>query len=187
MALLSVKVVTITQLLIWISEKGIFNNALMPLCGLGQEYLYQTKQYNKIHFNFLSDGKPRYYNIYSKGDRSYKKFRQYLDYIFSYANSSSLRDEMEPVSKMNDLQIGDCFVQKGNPIGHAVIIVDMAWNKQTGEKMFLVAQSYMPAQSIHVLSNLDNQNITPWYSSNFGETIKLPGWTFYKKDLRRFK
>ncbi len=153
---------------------------------LRAEYLYQTKQYSKIHFNFLSDGKPRYYNNYCKKDRSYKKFRKYLDYIFSYANSSSLRNEMEPVSNNDELQIGDCFVQKGNPIGHAVIIVDIANHKQTSEKIFLVAQSYMPAQSIHILSNLNNSKLTPWYSSKF-DVLKLPGWTFYKKDLRHFK
>jgi hypothetical protein len=154
---------------------------------LRAEYFYQKKQYQKIHFNFLSDGKPRYYNNYCKGDRSYKKFRKYLDYIFSYANSSSLRDEMEPIPNINDLQIGDCFVQKGRPIGHAVIILDMAVHEQTGEKIFLIAQSYMPAQSIHILSNFNNSKISPWYSSNFGEELKLPSWTFYKKDLRRFK
>ncbi|NJO88591.1 MAG: DUF4846 domain-containing protein [Chloroflexia bacterium] len=153
---------------------------------LRAEYLFHTKQFQKIHFNFLSDGKPRYYNDYCTGDKSYKKFRKYLDYIFSYANSSSLRDEMEPVSNIENLQIGDCFVQKGTPIGHAVIIVDIANHKQTNEKIFLVAQSYMPAQSIHILYNLNNSKLTPWYSSNF-EVLKLPGWTFYKKDLRHFK
>jgi len=154
---------------------------------LRAEYLYKFKQYQKIHFNFLSDGKPRYYTNYSKGDRSYKKFRKYMDYIFSYANSSSLKDEMEPVDKLNEMQIGDCFVQKGSPIGHAIIIVDLAKHRQNSEKMFLVAQSYMPAQSIHILSNLHQQQLNPWYPSNFDGDLKLPNWTFSKKDLRRFK
>ena len=154
---------------------------------LRAEYLFQFKQYQKIHFNFLSDSKPRYYTNYSKGDRSYKKFRKYMDYIFSYANSGSLRDEMEPVYELNEMQIGDCFVQKGNPIGHAVIIVDMAKHVQTGEKIFLLAQSYMPAQSIHILRNLSKSELDPWYPANFNGELILPGWTFYKKDLRRFK
>ena len=154
---------------------------------LRAEYLYQTKQYQKIHFNFLSDGKPRYYNDYCNNDRSYNKFRKYLDYIFSYANTSSLRDEMEPLLNIDEIQIGDCFVQKGKPIGHAVIIVDMAENNRTGEKIFLVAQSFMPAQSIHILSNLNNSTLNPWYSNQFSDVIEFPNWTFYKKDLRRFK
>lgn len=154
---------------------------------LRAEYLYQTKQYSKIHFNFLSDGKPRYYENFCNGDKSYKKFRKYLDYIFSYANSSSLKDEMEPIPDIDKLQIGDCFVQKGKPIGHAVIIVDIARHQQTGEKIFLVAQSYMPAQSIHILNNLQKPKLDPWYSNQFNESINFPNWTFYKKDLRRFK
>jgi len=154
---------------------------------LRAEYLFELKQYQNIHFNFLSDGKPRYYTNYSKGDRSYKKFRKYMDYIFSYANSSSLRDEMKAITEINEMKIGDCFVQKGSPIGHAVIVVDMAKNKKTGERIFLVAQSYMPAQSIHILNNLDDQNLDPWYPLNFKEKLILPSWTFYKKDLRHFK
>lgn len=38
------------------------------------EYLYNQKEYSKICFNFLSDGKPRCYLDYVKGDYSYKSF-----------------------------------------------------------------------------------------------------------------
>ncbi len=104
---------------------------------LRAEYLYKQKQYNRIHFNFLSDRKPRYYTEYCKKDFSYKKFRKYLDYIFSFANTSSLCDELQKVNNFGEMKIGDVFIQKGNPIGHAVIIVDMAKNIKTQTKIFL--------------------------------------------------
>ena len=55
-------------------------DAVMRLRG---EYLYHQKKYSSIHFNFLSDGKPRYFNDYAKGDYSYVKFRKYMKYILS--------------------------------------------------------------------------------------------------------
>jgi hypothetical protein len=78
-------------------------------------------------------------------------------------------------------------VQKGHPIGHAVIIVDIALNTKTGEKIMLIAESYMPAQSIHILLNKQRDDINPWYPIDSDNPLVLPTWTFYKKDLRRFK
>lgn len=154
---------------------------------LRAEYLYRQKQYNKIHFNFLSDGKPRYYTDYARGDFSYQKFRKYLDYIFTYANTSSLKDEMTKVPGIQDMKPGDVFIQKGKPIGHAVIVADMATEIKTGEKIFLLAQSYMPAQSIHIISNTSDKSLDPWYPLNFKGPLVLPVWTFYSADLCRFK
>lgn len=152
---------------------------------LRAEYLYHQKIYTEIHFNFLSDGKPRYYTSYSKSDRGYPKFRKYMDYIFAYANTGSLKKELKKVNTLEDIQIGDIFIQSGIPFGHAVIVVDMAKEKNTGKKIFMVAQSFMPAQSIHILKNYD-KNLNPWYPVAFGESLDLPSWTFYASDLRRF-
>ena len=152
---------------------------------LRAEYLYQEKKYRDIHFNFLSDNKARYYTTYSKTDRSYTKFRKYMDYIFAYANTASLKKELTKVDKPENMQIGDIFIQSGQPFGHAVIVVDVAVNKQNGDKIFMVAQSFMPAQSIHILKN-KNEDLNPWYSVNFNEQIVFPSWTFYPTDLRRF-
>lgn len=152
---------------------------------LRAEYLYKQQKYEKIHFNFLSDGKPRYYVNYAGSDRSYKTFRRYLDYIFAYANTASLIRELQKVD-FEDMQIGDIFIQTGRPYGHAMIVVDMAVNPKTGEKIFLLAQSFMPAQSIHIVKNLNNPSLSPWYSINCTQ-IETPYWTFTKQDLYRFK
>ena len=152
---------------------------------LRAEYLYEQKQYNKIHFNFLSDGKPRYFNDYAKGDLSHKKFRKYMDYIFSYANTSSLKNELKKVNSSDDIQIGDVFIQKGKPYGHAITVMDIAKN-ESGEIIFLLSQSYMPAQDIHILKNPKNKAISPWYKAKKTGSLYTPEWTFTFNDLMRF-
>ena len=160
-------------------------DAVMRLRG---EYLYHSKDYSKIAFNFVSDGKARYFMDYREGDTSYKSFRKYMNYIFSYANTRSLYNELEPVTNIQSMQIGDVFIQTGNPFGHAVIVVDMAENKETGAKIFMIAQSYMPAQDIHILKNLQDREMNPWYRiDNQAKQVNTPEWTFYPVDLRRFK
>ena len=86
------------------------------------------------------------------------------------------------------LQPGDVFIKGGSP-GHAVIVVDVAIYTQTGKKVFLLAQSYMPAQQIHILVNPANRGLSPWYELSDNDEGKLytPEWVFEKKDLKRFK
>ena len=151
---------------------------------LRAEYLYSCVKYDDIHFNFISDGKPRYYMDYAAGDYSYLKFRKYLDYVFSYANTRSLNRELLSRDGIDDMQIGDVLIQTGNPYGHAVIVVDMAENTN-GEKLFILAQSYMPAQDIQILVNRNDPQISPWYRLREGE-ISTPEWTFRSSDLKQF-
>lgn len=167
---------------------------------LRSEYLYGKKQYDKIHFNFTNGFNADYskwrdgYRITVSGNRAgwvkrsgfssdYKVFRDYLDMVFAYAGTISLSQELNMVA-VEDMQIGDVFIQ-ANP-GHCVIVVDMAQNMTTGEKIFMIAQSYMPAQDIHILKNPGKENISPWYSADFGRVLDTPEWTFYKDDLKRF-
>lgn len=153
---------------------------------LRAEYLYKTKQYDKIHFNFLSDHKPRYYKDYCKGDYSYNKFFKYMEYIFAYANTGSLHDELQKVTSFDDIRVGDVLIQKGTPYGHAVTVLDVAVNAK-GEKIYLLAQSYMPAQETHILKNSNDSKLSPWYNAKSSDEINTPEWSFYKSDLRRFK
>ncbi len=152
---------------------------------LRAEYLYAQKHYSDIHFNFVSDGKPRYYNDYAKGDLSHKKFRKYMDYIFSYANTASLKNELTKVNSIKDIQIGDVFIQKGRPYGHAITVMDVAKN-ESGEIIFMLSQSYMPAQDIHILKNPNNENFSPWYEINKSGDLTTPEWSFRYEDLMRF-
>jgi hypothetical protein len=152
---------------------------------LRSEYLYARQRYLDIHFNFVSDGQPRYYEEFNEGDHSYGKFRKYLDFVFSYANTSSLSQELISLDSIGKMQIGDVLIQKGNPYGHAVIVIDMAENPGTREKVYMLAQSYMPAQDIQVLVNRNNFKISPWYILS-EDHIETPEWNFRPENLKRF-
>ena len=167
---------------------------------LRADYLYQHKKYDNIHFNFTNGFNAKYskwrngqrisvkgnkvswYNGSTKSD-SRSSFDKYLTMVFSYAGTLSLEKEMKKVTP-KELQIGDVFIQGGSP-GHSVIVVDIVKNSH-GEKMFLLAQSYMPAQEIHVLKNFNNSVISPWYNAENLEQLRTPEWNFNKNDLRRF-
>jgi hypothetical protein len=155
-------------------------DAVMRLRG---EYLFKQKRYREIHFNFLSDGKPRHFIDYAKGDYSYAKFRKYMKYIFSYANTAWLRAELK-VRFITDIQIGDVLIQKGNPYGLAVLVVNMA-KDSTGNIVYMLAQSYMPAQETQILINPNIKVTSPWYPLKEGE-ITTPEWRFVSADLRHF-
>ncbi len=149
---------------------------------LRADYLYQQKRYKDIKFNFLSDSKPRAYTNYAKGDYSYPTYWKYLEYVFAYANTASLHDELPNVKTTQEVKIGDTFIQKGSPIGHAIIVVDLA-KDSTGKTIVLLAQSYMPAQEIQILNNWNNSTLNPWYDID-QDIIKTPEWTFYPKNLK---
>ena len=169
---------------------------------LRAEYLWRQKQYDKIHFNF-TNGFRVDYSEWMKGKRivvkgnktywtqsgtpsnTYQDFWKYMEIIFSYAGTLSLEKELKPV-EINNMKIGDIFILGGSP-GHAIIVVDMAINPKTKEKIFLLAQSYMPAQEIQILVNPNNNKLSPWYSVNFGEILNTPEWKFHKTDLKRFE
>lgn len=151
------------------------------------EYLYDKGLYKQIWFNFLKDGKPRYYKTFAKKFNR-KSFDAYLEYVFIYANTRSLHKQMKK-AKWASLRSGDVLIQKGKPFGHAVTVMDTAIHEKTGEKIYLLSQGYMPAQDIQILVNPSNKKISPWYSTiikDKKERILTPEWIFKKEDLRRF-
>jgi len=104
--------------------------------------------------------------------------------VFSYAGTASLEKELTS-TELSDIKIGDVFIQGGFP-GHAVIIVDICENKETKEKFFMLAQSYMPAQEIQILNNPNNSEISPWYSGRFNSDLLTPEWSFEVNNLKSF-
>lgn len=166
---------------------------------LRAEYLFNQKRHKEIRFNFTSGHKVSYEDWCKgrkpiiKGNKvsfssatnpnpdfaSRKNLMDYLRVIFSYCGTASLSKEMvaKPLAEM---QIGDVFIKGGFP-GHAVIIMDMAQNTK-GEKVFMLAQSYMPAQQIHILKNPKDN--TPWFSSKISGTLETPEWNFSVTELK---
>ena len=62
----------------------------------------------------------------------------------------------------------------------------MARNLRTGQKAFLLAQGYMPAQDIHILKNPADPTLSPWYKLPSGDRLRTPDWIFKKTQLRYF-
>lgn len=172
---------------------------------LRAEYLWKQKRYGEIKFNF-TNGFPAEYKKWAEGNRikvsgnhvqwyasgggadySYQTFRKYLDMVFMYAGTASLSKELPSVPYAS-LQPGDVFIKGGSP-GHAVIVVDVAVHPVTKKKVFLLAQSYMPAQQIHILVNPIDRKLSPWYelAESDAGMLYTPEWTFQKRDLKRFK
>jgi hypothetical protein len=108
------------------------------------------------------------------------QFAAYLDKIFTYAGSKSLERELVPVAGRK-VEGGDVFIQGGFP-GHAVIVVDAA-EDPNGRRVMLLAQSFMPAQSIHVLKTV---NGGVWYDAAVGDP-ETPEWKFRAGHARRFR
>ncbi|MFK7969069.1 MAG: DUF4846 domain-containing protein [Bacteroidia bacterium] len=156
-------------------------DAVMRLRG---EFLFAQKRFNDIHFNFLSDGKPRYFLKHSNGDTSYKAFRKYMDWIFTYANTRSLHNELKKVA-LADIQAGDVFIVTGRPYGHAVTVMEVG--TQGNRTVFKLAQSYMPAQETHILKNPLHPENGGWYFlDEIDSDLYTPEWTFPADALRRF-
>ena len=170
---------------------------------LRAEYLYQQKAYEAIHFNYTSGHTIRF-SDWSRGkrprvkgnnvtfstpngttDTSYPQFKRYLTNVYNYAGTASLSKEL-PKKAIASIEPGDVFIQGGFP-GHAILVMDVAQHPTTGERLFLLAQSYMPAQSIHLLNNPNNRALSPWYSNDLVSLLETPEWTFNKQDLCSFE
>lgn len=168
---------------------------------LKAEYLFQQEAYDQISFHFTNGFRADYakwragHRIKVEGNEvswtnpgrangSYEQFRKYMDMVFAYAGTLSLERELDPVP-LDSIEIGDVFIKGGSP-GHAIIVVDMAENPENGERLFLLAQSYIPAQDIHILNNPRNKNLSPWYTNRFNGRLVTPEWMFEKEQLRRF-
>jgi hypothetical protein len=165
---------------------------------LRAEYLYSSGDLAEINFrtgegvwlNFGEWAKGRRYSLtgghlkpYETGrycsDRN--SFAGYLRTVFSYCGTLSLEKQLIPIAHTTGIRAGDVWVKGGSP-GHAMLVVELAINR-LGRKVYLLAQSYMPAQDIHLVINPQNVAISPWYEVN-DDPVYTPEWTFYPSNLR---
>ena len=172
-------------------------DAIMRLRG---EYLFAQQRFDDIRFNFTNGFDMTFakwrqgYRVKVRGNsvtwvkskapsNSYSQFRAYMNMVFAYAGTLSLAKELKNTS-IEDIQVGDILIQGGSP-GHAVIVVDMVVN-EVGEKRFLLAQSYMPAQDIQILQNPNKNGKNPWFALPSNTRLSTPEWDFTIHDLKRF-
>ena len=134
---------------------------------LRAEWQFASGRPGDIAFNDTGAGKPIAFARWAAGERphmsgrslswsrgaapdaSYASFRRYMDVVFIWAGTYSLERELTP-KPVAELAAGDLFIKGGFP-GHAVLVADAVENRATGERRFLLVQSFMPAQEMHVL------------------------------------
>jgi hypothetical protein len=144
---------------------------------LRAEYLYAQGRFTEITF---TDNE----NIEYKFEAPYNKenFAKYLYRVFGMCGSASLAKQLKTVNSMLNIAPGNVLIRGGFP-GHAVIVMDVAQN-DAGKKIYIVAQSYMPAQDIHVLKNPNDPDLSPWYEVNNEDLIHTPEYT--KNELKKW-
>ena len=144
---------------------------------LRAEYLFAYARFEEIHF---IDNDVTAYNFTPPYTTAH--FKKYLDVVFDMCGSASLAKQLKAVQTFSDIKAGDVIIRADFP-GHAVIVMDVAVNT-TGKKIFLLAQSYMPAQDIHVLVNPRNNDLSPWYLIDENLSISTPEYLFKKSELK---
>jgi len=150
-------------------------------------YLYQHRRFFDIHFEDTKHNVMRYY--YGNCDHLFIK---YLQHTIEWANTESFINEM-PQRKLKDIQPGDVFVydyksRVGKKYGHAIMVADVAKNKKTGKKMIMLVQGSTPACSIHILKNIKNPEISPWFKlDEEAEDIDFVFAKYKDDELRFFK
>lgn len=171
------------------------------LIRIRSEYLWDNNRKNKIGFNFTS-GHYCSWTKYAEGYRpkingnkvtfhktaikndSKENFYKYLNLIYMYSGTLSLYNELKSIDA-KDLKIGDMLIKGGSP-GHIVMICDEVINDK-GEKLFLLFQGNTPAQSIHLVKNLEDAIISPWYQLEDDAIIPVSNYTFGSAKFVRFK
>ena len=172
------------------------------LIRIRSEYLWDANRQDEIGFNFTS-GHYCSWIEYAKGYRpkvsgnkvtfsktatandSKSNFYKYLNLIYMYSGTLSLSQELEPITNIKELKIGDMLIIGGSP-GHIVMLADEAINNKN-EKLFLLIQGNTPAQSVHLVKNLEDSKISPWYNLKMNAVIPVSNYTFYNSKFVRFK
>ncbi|MBC3757302.1 DUF4846 domain-containing protein [Hyunsoonleella sp. SJ7] len=172
------------------------------LIRIRSEYLWDNNRKDEIGFNFTS-GHYCSWKKYAEGYRpkingnkvtfhktasknhSKENFYKYLNLIYMYSGTLSLYNELPKINNPNNLKIGDMLIKGGSP-GHIVMICDEAVNSN-GDKIYLLCQGNTPAQSVHLVKNLEDSQISPWYRLEKDAVIPVSNYTFYSSKFVRFK
>jgi Domain of unknown function (4846) len=143
------------------------------------EYLFAQSKMEEIQF---VDNEGAMYKFTEPFTRVH--LAQYLDRVFGMCGSASLAKQLHHKLIFENIEAGDVIIRGGFP-GHAVMVMAVAENT-IGKKIYLLAQSYMPAQDIHLLHNLNNDNLSPWYEVSDNDIIQTPEYTFRKNELMQW-
>jgi hypothetical protein len=155
---------------------------------LRANYFFNKKQYRSIQFKSSSTT----YNFFSwlaQHDApnldTTKVYNKFLEKVFINCGTYNLAEMLKPKQNVNTIQVGDVFVKAGSP-GHAMIVVDVAYNNKTKQIIFMLAQSFMPAQNLHVVINENDKSKSPWYVLDSSENLITPEYNFSYSHLKEW-
>ena len=153
----------------------------------GNKTVFNFGEYVKGERYFLRNGQLyKNYTNNASACNSHECLMQFLRWVFIYCGTYTVDEQTKPVNNLNNIMPGDVFVKAGSP-GHAMIVADVAVEKNTGKKIFLLAQGYMPAQDMHIVKNNNSSTLSPWYSVNdIRDKVYTPGFVFDKTDLKKW-
>ena len=197
--------------LIWVAvfdyELGIYKTHQCADAAIYLNAMYKYKQsvlVGEIKYHFTNGDIAKYqdwldgvnYKLDSNNDSILHKewkstrtdnidtFQEWIKVVWEWAGTASLPLDTMPIN-IEDMMPGDVF----NKNGHAISVVDVVVNKDTGHKKYMLAQSYMPAYHLgeehHILINQKSENV--WYDLNPNDKILTPEWEFEPTDISRFK
>ncbi len=169
------------------------------LIRLYAEYLWQNKLAAGLNLplpggiwiswaEWLSGLRPEFHGLQVRlkpaavSDSSFQNYENYLRLVYSESHTQQFYHGLRRIDQQ-DLQIGDFIVSRGSK-SHAVMIVDLARNKQ-GQLIALIGHGDTPACEFYLLNYRINN---PWFPLNFEqEKLPLPIKRIMKwKGLRRF-
>ena len=153
---------------------------------LRAEYFYERNLYDSILFPKDGHTVYQFSHVCKPGNTDSRNlFMHFMETVFINCGTYTLDQQLKSVKDFSSIQMGDVLIKAGAP-GHAEVVIDMAVQKQTGKKIYLLAQGYMPAQDIHILLNLQNTKMGPWYEVDSKNEIITASWIFTKNQLKRW-
>lgn len=170
---------------------------------LWAEYQFENENYNKISFDFLTGFKCDFanwaegYRVKVTGsscewvkkkdpDYSYENLQDYLEFVYQYANTESLQNQLPQVG-IDDVRVGDVFVitssQMNSSLGHAVFVADMCEN-EAGEKLYLIFEGTTPASQIALAYSIESP-YGYWHKLDSDNTLSITK-NSYDDDLQDY-
>ena len=150
---------------------------------LRAEYLYAQHRFPEIDF-YSEQGVRLNFSEWAGRHHSYSRatFDNYLANVFNWCSTRTLEKALKP-QPFSQLSGGDVLIRGGSP-GHAMLVIDIAQDAH-GHRIYLLAQSYMPAQDIHVVKNPTEPALSPWYRADQpGVIVETPEYVFTTNQLR---
>ncbi|MDR2362198.1 MAG: DUF4846 domain-containing protein [Prevotellaceae bacterium] len=172
---------------------------VQSLMRIWAEYLFERQQFSAIRFH-IRNGRAVPYRQWAQGmnitvdnraywtktpynPQQYRTFRRYLDFIFQYSDFQTVRHDIDSVS-LGDLSPGDLLLRDD----FAMMVLDMAVNRDTGEKVVLLVSGGAPAQSIRILQNIiPGEPPCAWFKVGEQGMINTGVVAFSATDFYRFK